>query len=167
MSATTEELRQACQMLQLDPCQTLTPELVRKQYLKLALRLHPDRNPAPDAAEAFRNLGEAYELALASVAQGAAAQLEKRQTEALLSVFFRALRGEDVRAELGRMGVHQPPSDFGVDLNSPFDARVELDGDEGGAADVAAAFRDIFQEEGLTEEGDPVDGYAFPLGEEI
>ena len=42
----------------------ITPESthadIKKSYRRLALRLHPDKNNAPDAAEKFRQLNEAY-----------------------------------------------------------------------------------------------------------
>lgn len=35
---------------------------IKKQYRKLAMRLHPDRNPSPKAKEDFLTLTEAYEI---------------------------------------------------------------------------------------------------------
>jgi hypothetical protein len=151
------DLRRACELLQIDPCQILTAELIRKQYLKLALRLHPDRNHAADAAEAFRALGDAYALALAAVAQGEAAQLEVQQTQALFALFLRALQGEDVREELEKLGVYRPSAEFGVDLGVRFDPRVR-DGDdyeEDRQPDVAAALKEAFRDDGLTDEVRP------------
>jgi len=37
-------------------------EEVRRAYRKLALQLHPDKNPSPIAAEQFRTLSRAYEI---------------------------------------------------------------------------------------------------------
>ena len=34
---------------------------IHRRYRQLAKRLHPDRNPAPDAAERFRDLHSAYQ----------------------------------------------------------------------------------------------------------
>ena len=35
---------------------------IRKAYLKLSLRCHPDKNPAPDAQQQFVRIGRAYEV---------------------------------------------------------------------------------------------------------
>lgn len=42
--------------------ETASHDEIKKQYRKLAMRLHPDRNPSPKAKEDFLQLTEAYEL---------------------------------------------------------------------------------------------------------
>lgn len=47
-------------VLQVDPA--ADPEVIEAAYKRLALKLHPDRNKAPDATERFRALQQAYEI---------------------------------------------------------------------------------------------------------
>ncbi len=35
---------------------------IKRAYRKLSLKYHPDKNPSPDAAEKFAELGTAYEI---------------------------------------------------------------------------------------------------------
>jgi DnaJ family protein C protein 17 len=39
-----------------------THEEIRKQYRRKALKVHPDKNPSPDAAALFHALSQAYEV---------------------------------------------------------------------------------------------------------
>ena len=41
---------------------TAAQEDIKKAYRRLALKLHPDKNQAPDAEEKFKELGEAYSV---------------------------------------------------------------------------------------------------------
>lgn len=173
------ELGEALGLLQLqgEAAPPLTAESLRRQYLKLALRTHPDKNPRDaGAADRFARLGAAYALVLETVHHDAVLLHEQRRTSALLDLLLRALQGEQVDAELRALGEYRPPASFGVDLAVAFDARVPPPpqstdehshyGSSSERPDLRQAFREAFQEEGLTEEGDPVGGYAFRPGEE-
>ena len=39
-----------------------TREVIRTAYRRKALQFHPDRNPAPEASERFREIQEAYDV---------------------------------------------------------------------------------------------------------
>ncbi len=52
-------------ILKLD--QNASKDQVRKQYRKLAMHIHPDKNPSPEAKQKFIELSEAYEMILAKV----------------------------------------------------------------------------------------------------
>lgn len=41
---------------------TSSPQEIKKAYLQLALKCHPDVNPSQDAANKFKLLNEAYEF---------------------------------------------------------------------------------------------------------
>ena len=168
------EVQEALRLLQLQGADAaaLTAEALRKQFLRLALRTHPDKNPQdPLAAQRFQELGAAHALLLGRLHQDAGLLAEQGRTSALLDLLVRAMRGEDVDAELQAMGEYRPPSQFGVDLAVAFDGRVppaggSSDCGEAQQPDLRQAFANAFQEEGLTEEGDPVEGYELPLDRE-
>lgn len=88
---------------------SLTAAVLRRAYLSAALRLHPDKNSDPAAAEAFAAAQEAHVTLLALSASGRAAQHEAASTTRLVDLLLRALRGEDVQAELVAAGYYQPP----------------------------------------------------------
>jgi hypothetical protein len=169
------DLREALELLELsDAPGALTIESLRKQYLRLALRTHPDKNPGVEgAAERFQRLGAAHALLLASVERQATVQSEQHRAAALLDLLLRTLQGEDVEEQLRALGEHRPPAAFGVDLTLPFDGRVPpLEAGEGGwvdegPPDVEQLLQEAFQQEGLTKEGDPAGGYAIPPGTEV
>lgn len=171
------ELKEALDVLQLpaSALPTLTAAAVRKQYLRLALRTHPDKNSGDHhATERFSALGAAHTAVLAALAAKAAAHDEQRQTATLLELLLRALAGEDVQSELQAAGEYRPPAAFGVDLAVPFDARVlSKPAPQPGAAaddgqpDMQQAFHNMFREEGLTDDGDPLGGYELPPVREV
>jgi hypothetical protein len=168
------EVQEALRLLQLQGAdgEPLTAEGLRKQYLRLALRTHPDKNPEdPLAAERFQALGAAHALLLERLHHDAGLLAEQQRTAALLALLVRAMQGEDVDRELRAMGEYRPPAAFGVDLAVAFDGRVPRAGGssdcgEGQQPDLRQAFANAFQEEGLTEEGDPAEGYEVPLDRE-
>lgn len=151
----------------------LTAEVLRKQYLRLALRTHPDKNPGDaGAAERFANLGSAHATLLAAVQHGAAAAQEHERAAALIDLLLRALQGEDVSGELAALGEYRPPAEFGMDLSVAFDKRVlAADSCDGSIfeppTDLRETFRELFQDEGLTEEGDPIGGFELPPVREV
>ena len=51
--------------------QTSSDEDIRKNYLKISLRVHPDRNGCPDAKAAFQRVSEAYETLKSAELRGA------------------------------------------------------------------------------------------------
>jgi DnaJ-class molecular chaperone len=55
-----------------------TPAEIKKAYRKLAMQYHPDRNKAPEAAERFREISEAY--AVLSGKEKAPLQMPAQQT---------------------------------------------------------------------------------------
>ena len=56
--------------------ESATPDEIRQAFRRRAKELHPDRNPSPEAAEAFREAREAYERLV-----GHPAALEQREIE--------------------------------------------------------------------------------------
>ena len=57
MEATAEK-RDYYEVLGVD--RTATPDQIKQAYRQLAMTYHPDRNPAPDATDRFREVAEAY-----------------------------------------------------------------------------------------------------------
>ena len=57
------DINQACELLQID-IKNLSKDLIKKQYHKLALKYHPDKNEdSSEATEKFQLLSEAYAIA--------------------------------------------------------------------------------------------------------
>ena len=158
---------EALQVLSIERDAILTPAQLRKRYLRSALTTHPDKNKNDaDSAERFARLQQAYALLLGEVTDGAARAEEAAKTADLMTLLRRALRGENVEHELAQLGVHRPSTLFGVDLTVPFDRAPRAVAGSGGSgqrcADAEDAFRNAFQDEGLDEEGNPLEGWARP-----
>lgn len=68
----TQEQVQACKVIleakthyeTLSVSKTATEEEIKKQYRKLALKFHPDKNSAPGADEAFKKISKAFKVLL-------------------------------------------------------------------------------------------------------
>jgi len=57
--------QRASKILEIDePFETVSIEVVRKQYKLFALKWHPDRNKAPNAAEKYREIKDAHDYLL-------------------------------------------------------------------------------------------------------
>lgn len=172
----------ARRVLGLEPGEEATPSTLRQRFLQRAIRVHPDKNSRPGAAEAFAELKDAYDALLRRAVGDAAARAAAVQSDAALGVLLRAmsgaLRGEALEVELAALGVHRPPAGFGLVSGVRFDARLpacssEDDGEGeqlgGGAGQgrrasegeprvsgaVMRALRDVFAEAGVPwSEGD-------------
>ena len=56
--AANQQKRDYYEILVVD--RSATPEQIKQAYRQLALKWHPDRNPAPDATDRFKEVAEAY-----------------------------------------------------------------------------------------------------------
>jgi len=150
----------------------LHPTQLRKAYLKAALACHPDKNSGDkDAAERFSELQKAYNFLLEDISAGQDAAREKARTSEIFNIFQRAMRGDNVELELKNMGIYRPSDLFGIDLSVAFDTRLppssaalnpnNFEAEEP-PVDIQDAFAEAFADEGLDEEGNPVEGWARP-----
>ena len=154
-----------------------SPAELRKAFLRAALRAHPDKNlDDPLAASRFQRLAAAYDQLLRAGHDAAAAQQSADHHGALVELLRQALQGQDVEAALQRLGVFRPPPGFGVDPSVMFDSRLPdacgaaavAEAVEGGSSstsgplDLEHVFADVFRAEGMTPEGDPLEGWGPP-----
>jgi len=56
------EINRYCDILQIPYSERYNKLLIKQQYRQLALQLHPDKNPHPNAKEQFQELNEAYSV---------------------------------------------------------------------------------------------------------
>lgn len=71
---------------------------IKRAFRKLAMSLHPDRNPAPDAAERFKAIRAAHDIMMAAFLNGEAEA--EFSTEAEDAATAEPARGENLRREL-------------------------------------------------------------------
>ena len=66
-------------ILEVSP-QNLTPEVLRKQYLKLALKHHPDKNPenTEEAKKKFQEINQAYEEIMKKISPSSGGRFKKK-----------------------------------------------------------------------------------------
>ena len=145
----------------------LNPTQLRKHYLKAALACHPDKNAGDkDAAKRFTELQEAYNFLLQGISAGQDAAQEKARTSELLDIFLRAMRGDNVELELRNLGVYRPSDLFGIDFSVAFDRRLPPSSNQQQQdeppVDIQDAFAEAFADEGLDEDGNPLEGWARP-----
>ncbi|KDD75384.1 hypothetical protein H632_c709p0 [Helicosporidium sp. ATCC 50920] len=138
--------------------------LLRRHYLRAALRVHPDKDSSPGAAEQFVALKTAYESLVheywgtawsapdASERSSPAAADREAQLRAVLAAALAGRSSEDLEKELCELGVYRPPADFGIDLDVRFDARLPAgqSREDGTAAEeVAPAVHKMLQDAGI------------------
>lgn len=80
----------ACEVLEIVDSVT-TIETVRKQYKYLALKWHPDKNPATNAADKYREIKEAHDFLLDKLDKGFVPQIGRDNYAGIASMFFETL----------------------------------------------------------------------------
>lgn len=150
----------------LSSASSVTPEELRKIYLRKALQLHPDRHITDKISnhEKFTKLQNAYAFLLEKIEVCNGLAEEKAQTEALLAIWLKALQGDNVDKELRDLGMYRPPKDFGIDLNIVFDGRIKnaIPQEElNRSFDIDELFEESFRDDGLDNDGNPLSGWAY------
>lgn len=146
-----------------------TASQLRKYYLKAALLTHPDKNLADESSAArFAALQEAYNVLLQNIVTEEQRVREREHTLKIFEVLEQAFKGEDVEHALKNLGVHRPSEMFGIDLSVPFQRRKakarELNTAE---LNLNEAFAEAFADDGMDEEGNPLEGWARPPDTEM
>jgi hypothetical protein len=86
----TMNCHRACEVLEIVDSNP-TIEIVRKQYKYLALKWHPDKNPASNAADKYREIKEAHDFLLDKLDKGFVPQIGRDNYAGIASMFFETL----------------------------------------------------------------------------
>lgn len=163
------ELERALEIFEFALLNGVTTDALRRKYLRKAFDVHPDKQKNKDRSnsshEEFVSLQNAYDFLLSQIETVALAAKEKEKTASILAVFERAMQGYNVENDLKDLGVYRPSDAFGVDLSIPFDGRLPVDtasDSDSEKIEPQEALRRAFANEGLDEEGNPLDGWARP-----
>ncbi|KAG5477782.1 hypothetical protein LSCM1_05081 [Leishmania martiniquensis] len=116
--------RQALRVLSLSPTADLTQASIKKAYIQQTLRCHPDLHPNnPNANENFRNLSDAFRVALKALeAQrcgGAAAGQGRSATSMTVDLYDPQEALESLRQAIIAYHVHQQSGDAPSSSSSP------------------------------------------------
>lgn len=110
-----------------------SPEIVKQRFRRIARELHPDVNPAPDAAERFREARDAYEV------------LTDPARRRIVDAWYRPVRGRDLGGERPRRPPFRerragpPPPRSGPVPGAPFVVR-RAPWWAGAGSEIAAGF---------------------------
>jgi len=81
-----------------------TPQEVKKQYRKLAMLHHPDKNPSKDAQERFIQITEAYDIIInnkfTDVANSNSPEAKKKDREARMKIARQRFKEQEMRERM-------------------------------------------------------------------